>query len=71
MKKPVANEVNIVSKRRSVIADVDDDGSVNKHGGATPKHNQEVSLITVIQNSIQCYLSWPISNSTGTESRQG
>ena len=47
MTKPVTNEVNIVSKGRSVV-DVDDNGSVNKHGRARPK-NQEVSLVTVIQ----------------------
>ena len=49
MTKPLANEVNIVSKGKTVIADVNDNGSVNKHGGARPKQNQEVSLVTVIQ----------------------
>ena len=29
--------------------DVDDNRSVNKHGGARPKQNQEISLVTVIQ----------------------
>ena len=47
MTKPVANEVNIISKGKSVISDVNDKESVNKHGGARPKKNQEVS--------IQCY----------------
>ena len=49
MTKSLANEVNIVSKGKTVIADVNDNGSVNKHGGARPKQNQEVSLVTVIQ----------------------
>ena len=49
MTKPVMNEVNIVSKGRSVIVDVDDNRSVNKHGGARPKQNQEIGLVTVIQ----------------------
>ena len=49
MTKPIMNEVNIVSKGRSVIVDVDDNRSVNKHDGARPKQNQEISLVTVIQ----------------------
>ena len=49
MTKPVMNEVNIISKGRSVIVDVDDNRSMNKHGGARPKQNQEICLVTVIQ----------------------
>ena len=60
MTKPVMNEVNIVSKGRSVIVDVNDNGSVNKHGGASPKQNKEISLVTVSQK-LDTVLIRPIS----------